>query len=292
MSVFEPKAMVSILRNSSVVLPGEREKFKVQWSQSVSSHTGPGHHVLTICPGSVMSVQQVKSRVEKWKNLPATKACDRPLVQLEWEAEVVEYVNLIWNTTRCRSSKATAVKTLGYDVPILGPRFVPPTYLHLRLRPGPVNMKPDTQYIKPINIVHPLYYPELARCPQCQSRDDITWEGWTTTGPRELHGVSHEETALGLQLRCDACKCGRVSNHPNFEPEQPPSSSTSRVTVGEGDQSASELAAARETRGTTKDGGSPSYCFALTSHVFWKQWNHWEIPCTFTPCTLLSVSTI
>ena len=202
---------------------------------------------------------------------------------------MVEYVNLIWNTTRCRSSKATVMKTLGYDVPILGPRFVPPTYLHLRLRPGSVNMKPDTQYIKPINIVHPLYYPELARCPQCQSCNDITWEGWTTTGARELHGVSHKETALGLQLRCDACKHGRMSNHPNLDQEQPLSSG---VTVGGGDEAEqSELAAGRETRGVTKD-GSTSYCFALTSHVFWKQWNHWEIPYTFASCTLSSVSTI
>ncbi|KAF8423455.1 hypothetical protein L210DRAFT_3422835, partial [Boletus edulis BED1] len=172
-------------------------------------------------------------------------ASNRPLAQLKWEAEVVEYVTSLWNATRCRSQKATKTKTLGFDVPILGPRFVPPTYLHSRLRPGPTNIQPDVQYLKPINIIHPLYYPELAKCPQCSSCDDVSWEGWTTTGSRELHGVSHEETALGLQLRCNT-----ASSEPNLQLNN----------KGEGD---------------TKDGG---YCFALTSHVFWKGWNHWEIP--------------
>ena len=294
--------MVSILRNSSIVQPGERDKFKMQWTQSVSFHT-LALQSPSLCHSMrprlsfqqlsqpIMSVQQVKTRVKKWRNLPAIKACDRTLVQLEWEAEVVEYVNLIWNTTRCRSSKATAVKTLGYDVPILGPRFVPPTYLHSRLRPGQGSIKPDTQYIKPINIIHPLYYPELARCPRCQSCNDTTWEGWTTTGARELHGVSHEETALGLQLRCDACKRSRVSHHPDFDREQP--SACSGVVVVEGNEAEqSELTVGRRETCTTKDGGSSSYCFALTSHVFWKQWNHWEIPRTSTTGALLSASTV
>ena len=148
--------------------------------------------------------------MEKWKNLPATKACNHPLAQLKWEAEVVEYVTSLWNATRCRSQKATTAKTIGFDVPILGPRFVPPTCLHSRLRPGPTNVQPDMQYLKPINIIHPLYYPELAKCPQCLSSNDISWEGWTTTGARELHGISHEETALGLQLRCNGCKRNRA----------------------------------------------------------------------------------
>ncbi|KAF8124422.1 hypothetical protein EV363DRAFT_1126248, partial [Boletus edulis] len=180
-SVFEPKAIASILRNSCIVQPGEREKFRTQWSQSADA------------------------RVGRWNNLPATKASNRPLAQLKWEAEVVEYVTSLWNATRCRSQKATKMKTLGFDAPILGPRFVPPTYLHSRLRPGPTNIQPDVQYLKPISIIHPLYYPELAKCPQCSSCGDVSWEGWTTTGPRELHGASYEETALGLQLRCSSC---------------------------------------------------------------------------------------
>ncbi|KAF8546806.1 hypothetical protein OG21DRAFT_1479620 [Imleria badia] len=139
MSVFEPKVIVSILRNSSIVPQGEREKFRMRWSQSV----------------------------EKWENLPPMKAYNHPLAQLQWEAEVVEYVTLLWNAVRCRSQKVLTMKTLRPDVPILRPHFVPLTCLHSRLRPGPNNIQPDMQYLKPINIIHPLYYPELAKCPQC-----------------------------------------------------------------------------------------------------------------------------
>ena len=71
--------------------------------------------------------------MEKWKKLPATKAYNRPLAQLKWEAEVVEYVASLWNATHCRSQKAMTAKTLGFDVPILGPHFVPPAYLHTQL---------------------------------------------------------------------------------------------------------------------------------------------------------------
>jgi hypothetical protein len=214
------------------------------------------HHV---CPTGKKSCGEVEEP-------NSNQGYDHTLIQLEWEAEVVKYVNLIWNTTQCHSSKAAAAKTLGYDAPILGPCFVLPTYLHLRLQPGQSSIKPDIQYIKPINIIHPLYYPELARCPQCQSCGDTTWEGWATTGACELHGISHKETALGLQLYCDACKRSRVSHHPDFDREQP--STGSRVIVVAGDEAKqSELTVSWETC-TMKDGGSPSYCFALTSHIF------------------------
>ena len=43
-------------------------------------------------------------------------------------------------------------------------------------------------------------------CSQCQSHNKVTWEGWTTTGAWEIHGIAQEETALGLQLHCDGCK--------------------------------------------------------------------------------------
>ena len=206
--------------------------------------------------------------MEKWKKLPATKACNCPLAQLKWEAEVVEYVASLWNATRCCSQKATTAKTLGFDVPILGPRFVPPAYLHTQLRPGPTNIQPDVQYLKPINIIHPLYYPELAKCPQCLSSSDVSWEGWTTTGARELHGVSHEETTIGLQLRCHSCKHNRGGS------ENSPAGNVEMVVDGGETEG---LAASSESNKDidAKDGG---YCFALMSHVYWKGWNHWEIP--------------
>ncbi|KAI9570011.1 hypothetical protein HD554DRAFT_2019297 [Boletus coccyginus] len=123
-------------------------------------------------------------------------------------------------------------KILELNVPILRPHFVPPTYLYSQLQPRPTNIQPDMQYLKPINIIYPLYYSELAKYPQCLFCNDVSWEGWTTMCPCELHGVSHEETAIGLQFHCHSCKCkhGRSENSPA--------------------------------------GDDSSYCFVLTSHVF------------------------
>ncbi|KAF9239576.1 hypothetical protein BU15DRAFT_15861, partial [Melanogaster broomeanus] len=180
MSIFEPKTVLSTLQSSSVLTLGERNKFKSDWATSV------------------------KKRVKTWKDLPAAKASLRPLFQLEWEAEVVEYVNFVWKSTRLHK-KGMPPKKLPYDVPLLGPHFMPPTQLHASKRPGTSTVSPEIQYLKPLNVVHPFYYPELAQCPQCRSCDKINWEGWTGTGAREIHGLFVEEAALGLQLRCNAC---------------------------------------------------------------------------------------
>ena len=150
-------------------------------------------------------------------------------------------------------------------MPILGPRFVPPTYLHSQLQPGPTDVQSDIQYLKPISIIHPLYYLELAKCPRCQSSKDVTWEGWTTMGACELHGISHEETALGLQLRCNGCKR-------NGKLEKSAADGATEVV-------SAKINKPQMAAGPTKENEAASgYCFALTSHTFWKGWNHWEIP--------------
>ncbi|KAG2106102.1 hypothetical protein BD769DRAFT_1366782, partial [Suillus cothurnatus] len=128
--------------------------------------------------------------------------------QLRWEAEVVEYVQCLWEKSRPRSKKIEPTDKLGINVPLLGPRFVPPSYLHIQKRAGLGHrvLEPMTQYIKPLNVIHPFYYPQLATCPRCGSDKETSWEGWTSTGARELHGLICEETALGAQLRCNICK--------------------------------------------------------------------------------------
>ncbi|KAI9463753.1 hypothetical protein HD554DRAFT_2027024, partial [Boletus coccyginus] len=159
--------------------------------------------------------------------------------QLKWEAEVIEYVNLLWNATHSHSNKSTIVKTIGHDVPLLGLQFVPPIYFHTRLHPDLLNIKPEMQYLKPITIVHPLYYSKLAVCPQCQSHNEIIWERWTTMGAQEVHGIAHEKTTLRLQLCCDSCK----------------------------------ERSSRKSETMSKE----NYCFAMMSHSFWKYWNYWDI---------------
>lgn len=162
-------------------------------------------------------------------------------MQLEWTANIVQYVKYLHSSTVLHglAKASTPRRTLQPEAPILGPRFLPPTYLHLQRRHITPNIEPETAYLKPITIVHPFYFPSLAQCPQCGS-GDIRWDEWTTTGPRDVHGVRREETALGIQLRCNA-QCAERFSGPD----------------------ASETGA---------------YCFATTNVLFWMKSEHWEIP--------------
>jgi hypothetical protein len=219
-------------------------------------------------------VNQVQKRVAAWKNLPAGKSSPRQAFQLEWEAEIIEYVNFVWQKTRPQSKRDEA-KGLPQDVPLLGPCFIPPNYLHTRKRSGAVTISPETQYLKALNILHPFYYPELAQCPQCHSRDDVCWDGWTGTGARELHGIATEEAALGLQLRCNACKvkfkaAKKAGTHQDHGSDE--EGLDSEVECLDSTGHGGDERVRRET--STLEG----YCFALTSNVFWKGWKHWEIP--------------
>jgi len=127
--------------------------------------------------------------------------------QLRWEAEVVEYVNTIYRMTKVHGNARanTAPANLRSDIPIIGPVFEPPGYLHLQKRNNSPSIEPGSTYLLAITIVHPFFYPGLGSCPGCGS-NNTNWDGWTPTGPREVHGVCREERALGYQLRCKDCK--------------------------------------------------------------------------------------
>lgn len=71
-------------------------------------------------------------------------------------------------------------------------------------------------YLRPVYIVHPLYEPKLACCPQCRS-ENIGWEGWTGHGHREVHGLHCEETAIGFQLICKDCKAAKPTGVKDFK---------------------------------------------------------------------------
>jgi hypothetical protein len=116
----------------------------------------------------------------------------------------VQYVAFLYDETKPRS-KTGLPRGLPSDVPFLGPRFLPPSYAVLQKRNWTSTVEPESAYLKPVNVIHPFYYPMLAKCPECQSLD-VKWDGWTGTGSREVHGVKREETALGYQLRCNQCQ--------------------------------------------------------------------------------------
>jgi hypothetical protein len=158
--------------------------------------------------------RQVENRVNGWKKSHGESHTPSDS-QLTWEANVVEYVNYLYHQTKAHgNSKDTQPKPLSKDIPLMGPRFIPPSYLHIQRRqPAAPVIEPESAYLKPLNVVHPFYYPGLARCPQCKS-NSVLWEGWTTTGSRDVHGVSEEEMVLGFQLHCKDCEAsGTAKGH-------------------------------------------------------------------------------
>jgi hypothetical protein len=186
----------------------------------------------------------VETRFKGWhKHRTGDRVQANYLPQLEWEAHVVEYVGFIYKLTKRHgnSKSDSAPPSLPKDMPLLGPRFVPSSFLHVQRRQPVPKFQPQTAYLKPLNIVHPFYYESLSKCPQCGSTD-VRWDGWTTTGHRELHGVREEETALGYQLICRVCE--------------------SHYSHAGGNAGSAE----------------GQFCFATTNHIFWKKWEHWEIP--------------
>lgn len=164
------------------------------------------------------------------------------LEQLEWAANVVQYVNHVYTATNVRGKGKKGEPPspdLKKEIPIFGPRFLPPTYMHIQKHSSTSTILPAPAYLKPLHIVHPFYYPDLAKCPQCAS-EKVSWQGWTTTGYREVHGVRREETALGYQLECEPCK-ERFSR----------------------------------TKNATEKG---VFCLATTNAKFWEKKEHWDVP--------------
>ena len=147
----------------------------------------------------------MQKRVEGWKKHRTAQSDDPE--QLTWAANVVQYVNYVHKVTTVRGGPKDrkAAPVLRKKVPLLSPRFLPPSYLHIQKRSVTPNVLPTSAYLKPLHIVHPFYYPDLTKCPQCDS-ENVLWDGWTTGGHREVHGVSREETALGYQLKCHVCR--------------------------------------------------------------------------------------
>ncbi|KAJ7161440.1 hypothetical protein C8R43DRAFT_947636 [Mycena crocata] len=166
----------------------------------------------------------VKQTLDRWKQNRSTQS--QYLPQLTWEAHVAEYVTVLYRETRPppvakTSNKISAPKALKAGIPIYGPKFIPPSFTDIRLRMSG-KIKPGLAYLRPINIIHPVYYPNLRNCPFCGS-DDVKWDSWNQTGSREVHGVNREETALGYQLRHENCteggtgeprnRCVATTNH-------------------------------------------------------------------------------
>ncbi|KAH9959878.1 hypothetical protein BC827DRAFT_1134220 [Russula dissimulans] len=77
---------------------------------------------------------QVQNRVDSWvKKCPSSPSAPL-LAQFKWESHVVEYVTHIHGLTKVHgnATKGTSPKPLSREIPLLGPQFIPPSYLHVQ----------------------------------------------------------------------------------------------------------------------------------------------------------------
>lgn len=149
----------------------------------------------------------MNKHVSSWKeNRPHQS---QNLAQHLWVAHVITYVSEVFKLTRVHGLAKTVQKmaptSLSTALPLYGPHFEPPTYLDHTKRSRTAEIKPDVMYLKALTVIHPLYYPQLAKCPQCNSTE-VKWHSWVATGYRNVHGVHRDELAIGYQLRCTTCQ--------------------------------------------------------------------------------------
>ncbi|TFY83333.1 hypothetical protein EWM64_g678 [Hericium alpestre] len=220
MSTFDPAVVRAIIRNT---LPSsaKRSAFDKDWDKAVAA------------------------KVKGWQK--SRKKIYGMTEQLQWEANVVKYVDYVHKLTMPFPGKPTS--SLPSDIPLYGPQFLPPTYRDLTMHHNAPKIQAGLTYLKPIFTCHPFYFPELAICPGCDSTN-ITWEGWNTKGHRKIHGVHRDEFVIGCQLRCDGA-CGATHEAAHKRNKGRPANE-------------------KETE--------PTFCFATTNMMLWANWEFWAIP--------------
>lgn len=202
MSVFDPETVWALLKSLQGSL-SDQKKFVKKYKEKVSLEARAVNRRTTY----LVLVIQIEQTLARWKGVRNAET-DLP-EQLVWAANVVAYVDYVYSSTTVKANAKKDPPQLKQEVPLLGPLFLPPTYVHLQKSKSAHAISPKTMYLKPLHIIHPFYYPNLAQCPQCDSLN-VSWQGWTATGHRDVHGVEREETALGYQLECNSCKESRA----------------------------------------------------------------------------------
>ena len=181
-SVFEPSVVVAAL--AALEPSSERKAYVTKWNDNVSRL--PACHANGYSPPT-----QVQKTVAQWKKNQTAQLDSNE--QLEFATHTVEYTNYVQSATSVhKGAKSHAdPPVLKAGVPLLGPLFLPITYIYFQKRSKRPQITPKVGYLKPIHIIHPFYYPNLKKCPQCDSMDEdfVSWQGWTSTGYQEMHGV-------------------------------------------------------------------------------------------------------
>ncbi|PIL36750.1 hypothetical protein GSI_00439 [Ganoderma sinense ZZ0214-1] len=197
----------------------ERGKFVSSWDKTIEQRAGNW---------------QIKREKER-------QSTYRP--QLDFVAATCQYTVFLWDQIQNTKGEKGARQKLDPRIPYFDGKFYPPTYTSQKIRNVSRDVAPNIACLKPVTVLHPAYIEELNFCPRCNATgDDLKWKGWTTSGPRDVHGVSSEEQVIGVQMRCKRCKAER----------------------GKAD--------------TPDDEEDDAYCWGTASSQFWERKEHWEIP--------------
>ncbi|EJD33866.1 hypothetical protein AURDEDRAFT_131466 [Auricularia subglabra TFB-10046 SS5] len=189
MSIFEPTTVRAILCAAEPT--GKRSEFDSKWDAEVKKR----------CTAWASAEQKRISRLKVPQDVTAGDDDDSPNAlseqQLRWMAEVLEYVNYIHLPTRVHgNAKSVNQPVLNSTIPLLGPRFVSP--------PPALSAQAGKLVLRPLNVVHEFYYPDLRSCRVCAAdKTQTSSEGWASSVSRRVHGISVEELACpnGLTQR-------------------------------------------------------------------------------------------
>lgn len=173
MSHFDPVVALNIISNS--VPQSERRAFRQQW------------HV------------EVQKRVGSWVSVDSSLFKH----QMEFASQVCQYVKFMF-------SKGLTNGRCDPNLPFYGPRFLPPSPTFLHRNPvSSSQILPNDFYLKPVTVVHELYWPSLLQCPNCvkakREQPRLERQGFSSDGPRTVHGIKEEEYVIGSKIRCQTC---------------------------------------------------------------------------------------
>ncbi|KAJ6616192.1 hypothetical protein B0H10DRAFT_1949388 [Mycena sp. CBHHK59/15] len=145
------------------------------------------------------SISERKSFEDSWKKASKAGSVQRDSVKIPPATAVggkhrrICYVLIQGDKAaqKLESDQDLSSPSLGTKYSNLRPT-IHPTFIE---RPPPQDVQedqPEIAYLRPINIIHPVFYSDIGKCPSCGS-EDITWDSWTTSGSREVHGCGEKK---------------------------------------------------------------------------------------------------
>ncbi|KAG9028629.1 hypothetical protein FS837_003829, partial [Tulasnella sp. UAMH 9824] len=173
MSHFNPVVALNIISNSLPLT--ERQGFCAKWND------------------------EVNKQVSGWKR----SGSSIPEPQLIYASQACQYAKYLYDKT-LKNGK------FSLDLPLYGPRFSPPPPAFLHRKPSASSqISPGDFYLKPVTLVHELFWPSLLTCPTCakagRGKGRLERQGYTPEGPRTVHGIYEDEYVIGNRIRCKTC---------------------------------------------------------------------------------------